>query len=169
MARIVHKKSKKNRRGSGGKSVGRAAVIGLFGGLIWSATGLICHLLNFSSVGPELLFAPFALGKWKTQIGGQLLAVACLSLLSVPLALIYRLTLGRLKFFAVGIGFGCLLWVLVFMLLRRWLPGLPAVFRLGWNTFTTTLCLFVLYGLFIGYSIAFEIAENASGGSYSKK
>lgn len=152
-----------------GKSIGRAAIIGLFGGLIWSPAALVCQLLNFSSVGPSLLFSPFPIGSWKNQIGGQFLAVALLSLISIPLALIYQLALSRIKSMWVGIGFGILLWGVVFIVLRRWIPDLPPIGRIGWNTLTTTLCLFILYGLFVGYSIAFEIEENSGSGNYSNE
>ncbi|WP_100488250.1 YqhR family membrane protein [Sporolactobacillus pectinivorans] len=151
------------------KSLGRASVIGLCGGLLWSTTAMICHLLNFSSVGPELLFAPFPLGSWKKAIAGQFLAIAGLSLLSIPIALIFQFTLSKLKSVWVGIGYGLILWAVVFIVLRRWLPGLPAINRIGWNTLTTTACLFALYGLFIGYSIAFDIEEKPNSENYSKE
>ncbi|RYM06027.1 hypothetical protein EWH99_04015 [Sporolactobacillus sp. THM7-7] len=168
MARRL-KKSKKNNQNTStktGKSFGRAAVIGLFGGLFWGLMGLICHLLHFSSVGPSLIFSPFRLGAWKHQIGGQFLAIAAIALISVPLALVYQLLLSAFKSIWVGIAFGLLLWCIVFLALQPFIPKLSPVNHLGVNTLTTTLCLFALYGLFIGYSIAFEMEEASNKESY---
>lgn len=167
MARKVRKKKKDGTMKKAGKSLGRSAVIGFFGGLIWGFVALICYLLNFTSIGPSLLFSPFPPGAWRNGTGGQFLAVAGISVLSVPFALIYRFTLSRLKSIWAGIGTGVLLWGIVFIALKPWLRGLPVFYRLGWNTCTTTLCLFILYGLFIGYSIAFMIQENSGRENYS--
>lgn len=172
---IVKKKKgdpgqKSQKKKQTGKSFGRAAVVGLFGGAFWGSIGLICKLLNFSIVGPELLFAPFPLPAWKNKIGGEFLAIAGLVVLSLILALCYQFILSRFKSFWIGICFGLLLWGIVFFALRPFLPGLPFLTHLGWNTLSTTTCLFLLYGLFIGYSISFEVEEeNPDPESYSKE
>lgn len=174
--RLIIKKKKKtaDTRGTEGKqqvkSFGRTAVIGLFGGLFWSLIGMVCQLLNFTKYGPDLLLAPIPLPSWKTGVGGQFLAVVGLTLLSLPIALLYQLTLGRFKNFWISLIFGVVLWGLVFFALQPLIPGLPFLTQLGWNTATTTFCLFLLYGLFIGYSISFEIEEGKqSSGSYSNE
>lgn len=151
------------------KSLGRAAVTGLFGGLFWSAAGLVCHLLNFSTVGPSLLFAPLSFWSWRNNMSGQLIAVAVIGVLSVIIALIYLLALSKLKSIWIAIGFGLMLWGFVFFLLQPFLKGLPKLTMLGWNTLTTTLCLYALYGLFIGYSISFDIEENSGTNTYSNQ
>lgn len=163
------KKEKKGNQNKLGKSIGRAAVIGVFGGLFWSSIGLVCELLNFSSVGPSLLFAPFPFGSWKDRLSGQFLAIICISVISILLALLYQLTLSKFKSIWLGIGFGLFLWGIVFFALQPWLPGLPSLGRLGWNTMTTTVCLYALYGLFVGYSIAFEIEEKSNPENYSNE
>lgn len=156
------KTEKNNNKKNLGKSIGRASVIGVFGGLIWSSAALVCQLLNFSKIGPSLLFAPLPLGSWKNHLYGQFLAIACIGLISIAFALLYQLTLSRFKTIWVGIVFGIFLWAIVFFAAQPLLPGLPPLKKIGWNTLTTTLCLYVLYGLFIGYSIAFEIEENSN-------
>ncbi|MCQ2011492.1 YqhR family membrane protein [Sporolactobacillus sp. STSJ-5] len=151
------------------KSIGRTAVTGLFGGLFWSGMGLICHLLNFSKVGPSLLFAPLTFWGWRNEIGGQLLAIAGCSILSIFAALIYMLIFSKIKSIWFSIGFGLFLWGCVFFLFRPFLNGLPFVTRLDMNTLITTLCLYALYGLFIGYSISFDFEENSKGSNYSNQ
>ncbi|WP_332236797.1 YqhR family membrane protein [Sporolactobacillus sp. KGMB 08714] len=171
MARRIKKtkKGKKNKQENLGKSFGRASVIGVFSGLIWSSVGLVCHLLNFSSVAPSLLFAPLPLGSWKQHFYVQFIAIACIGLISIAFALLYQLTLSRFETIWIGIAFGIFLWCMVFFALQPWIPGLPPLKKIGWNTMTTTLCLFVLYGLFIGYSIAFKIEENSNSENYSNE
>ncbi|MCO7176584.1 YqhR family membrane protein [Sporolactobacillus kofuensis] len=151
------------------KSLGRVSIIGFFGGLIWSIAGLICHLLNFSKVGPHLVFAPFSFWTWRNTIYGQLLAIVTISILSIPIAWLYRVALARLRSIWIAIGFGLMLWAIVFILLQPLLAGLPKFTELGWNTATTTLCLYALYGLFIGYSISFDFEENSGKNAYSNQ
>ncbi|MFT8391550.1 MAG: YqhR family membrane protein [Sporolactobacillus sp.] len=162
----TNKSGNKNKK----KSFGRTAVIGLFGGLLWSLIALVCKLINFTSYGPELLFKPFALPAWKNQIGGQFLAVAGLSLLSIVLAWAYLLIVGRFKNFWISLLFGLMLWALVFIGLQPFIPDMRFVTKLGWNTASTTICLFLLYGLFVGYSISFEMEEaNGQEQNYSNE
>ncbi|MFP3489296.1 YqhR family membrane protein, partial [Staphylococcus sp. SIMBA_130] len=47
---------------------------------------------------------------------------------------------------------------------------LPTITKLDRNTVITTICLYLLYGVFIGYSISFEYHENQQKvTSYSNK
>ncbi|WP_010631984.1 YqhR family membrane protein [Sporolactobacillus vineae] len=159
----------KNKQPSFGKSVGRTTVIGLFAGFFWGSIALVCQLIHFSSVGPSLLFSPFIPRKINQRMLTQFIAIAVICLISVIVALLFQLILSRFKTIWTGIGYGILLWAAVFLGLQHWLPGLPVFFRLGWNTFWTTLCLFMLYGLFIGYSIAFDLNEKPAAANYSKE
>ncbi|RYL92339.1 hypothetical protein EWI07_09900 [Sporolactobacillus sp. THM7-4] len=171
MARVIRKAKKNDTAGTShpGKTIGRAALIGFFGGLIWSLTGLVCNLLNFTSIGPSLVFSPFTQASWKNHPGGQLLAIFVISVLSVPIALVYQLILGRIKFIWTGIVYGIVMWLIVFFVFQPWIPGLPYLTRLGLNNLITTLCLYVLYGLFIGYSITFVMNDETNSENYSNE
>lgn len=169
MVRHVKKtKQQKNKKQTFGKSVGRASVIGLFAGFYWGSIALICQLIHFSTVGPSLVFSPFIPRRINQRILTQFIAIAVICLLSVIVALLFQFTLSRFKTIWTGLGYGAVLWGAVFIGFRYWLPGLPLFFRLGWNTFWTTFCLFLLYGLFIGYSIAFDLNEKPAAVNYSK-
>ncbi|MFC7394247.1 YqhR family membrane protein [Scopulibacillus cellulosilyticus] len=149
-------------------SNGRAALIGFFGGLIWSLIGYLAYLINFSKVGPSLILAPFAIGKWKNKVGGQFLGIFIICIISILIALLYKYALGKIKSMWVGIIFGLILWVIIFYVLQPWIPGLDPVSKLGKNTISTTLCLYALYGLFVGYSISFDLESLANEESASK-
>ncbi|WP_084688879.1 YqhR family membrane protein [Sporolactobacillus inulinus] len=163
------RKTNKKAKHSFAMSLGRTAVTGLFGGLFWGLIGFLCYLLNFSKVGPSLIFAMFPYWTGRNSVYGQLLAVAAMSLLSVLIAELYLFTFSRIKSMWFSVSFGILLWFIVFFLFQPFLQGLPEPARLGWNTTTTTLCLFALYGLFVGYSISFDFEEQTGGSNYSNQ
>ncbi|TCP31170.1 membrane protein YqhR [Scopulibacillus darangshiensis] len=148
---------------------GRVALIGLFGGLIWGLVGYLAWVLNFTKVGPGFVLAPFPLGKWKAESLGQLVGVLCVCVLSIIMAFVYKYALGKIKSMWIGIGFGLVLWVIVFYILQPWIPGIQHVTKLGWNTISTTACLFALYGLFVGYSISYDLESYSNSENYSKK
>jgi len=142
-------------------SNGRVALIGLFGGLIWGFIGYIAYLLNFTKYGPALTLDPFtSLVQFKNDVVKQFMGLFALMILSIFIAFGYKWILGRVKTMWISIAFGIALWVLVFYILQPWLPGLEPVTKLDKNTITTTLCLYALYGLFVGYSISFDLSAN---------
>lgn len=59
----------------------------------------------------------------------------------------------------VGAGYGIILWCIVFLLLNPLLTPVKPILNLSIDTIITTLCVFILYGTFIGYSISFDYLE----------
>lgn len=139
------------------KSKGRTILIGFWGGLIWSALGFFAYYLNFAKYGPALILAPWALGRWKQGLYGQITGVVVIAILSILIAFLYKWTLGKVKNIWISVGFGVALWVIVFYIIQPWVPGLKPVLHIGINTISTSLSLYILYGLFIGYSISFDL------------
>lgn len=139
---------------------GKVALIGLFGGIIWSLVGYFAFYFNFIRVGPALALMPFALGDWKDTYMGQLVGIGLIAVLSIGVAFLYKLILQKINKMWVGIVFGLVLWFIVFFVLNPIFPGLKALQNLDINTIITSICLYVLYGTFIGYSISFEYAEH---------
>ncbi len=137
----------------------KVALIGLFGGIIWSLVGYFVFYFNFIRVGPALALMPFVVGDWKDTYIGQLVGVAVIAVLSIGLAFLYKLVLQKIHKLWAGVGFGLVLWLIVFYVLNPLFPGLKSVQNLDMNTIITSICLYVLYGTFIGYSISYEYAE----------
>lgn len=135
------------------------AIIGLFGGLIWSLVGYFAFYFNFMRVGPALVLMPFAFGEWKDTYIGQLVGIGVISLLSIAIAFLYKIIFQKVFNMWAGIFFGFLLWIIVFHFLNPLLPGLKSVQNLDSNTVITSLCLYILYGAFIGYSISYQYKE----------
>lgn len=138
-------------------SNGRTAIIGLVGGVFWSLIGYLTYILNFTKYGPSLILQPWDLGTWKMGTSGQIWGIVAIGIVSILIAFIYKAALGRVKNMWISVGFGLALWVVVFYIIQPFIPGLEPVNELGKNTISTTLSLYTLYGLFVGYSISFDL------------
>lgn len=138
---------------------GRVLTIGFVGGLFWSLIGYGVYMLNFTKLRPALVLSPWVVSDWKDKALGDWIGILIIGLLSMLVAIIYKVVLAKFKHMITGILYGIALWAIVFYLLRPMFPGLKPIQDLGTNTLITTLCLYVLYGLFIGFSISFEYDE----------
>ena len=135
------------------------AFIGFFGGLFWSSIGYLSFYLNFSRVGPALILMPWAFGDWKNGWLGQVVGILAIAFLSIAVAFIYRLIFAKINKSWPGLLYGIALWIGVFGLLNPFFPGLKPLMNLDINTIITNLCIYAVYGLFIGYSVSYEYHE----------
>jgi Conserved membrane protein YqhR len=133
---------------------------GLFGGLFWGTLGFFAYFLNFTEISPNVILEPWALGNWKHGWLGTLISIIIMGIFSVPAAFIYYAVLKRFKGIWVGLGFGIVLFLLVFFVLNPLFPGMKPFFDLSLDTIITSLCLYIVYGIFIGYSINYEYQNN---------
>nr|WP_272495840.1 YqhR family membrane protein [Bacillus pinisoli] len=139
----------------------RTAITGIFGGIFWSLLGYLAYLFNFTKVPPNVILEPWLIGDWKNGVLGQFISIFTLGLISIMVAFGYMAILRKFEKLYVAMGFGLVLWGLVFLVLNPIFPGIDPIKDMDINTLVTTLCLFVLYGTFIGYSISFEAAQLA--------
>ncbi|HEX7065089.1 MAG TPA: YqhR family membrane protein [Bacillales bacterium] len=137
----------------------KCVLIGFWGGLICGVISYIAYLLNFTALGPALILKPWVLGDWKHELLGQIVGIFAIALLSILTALVYKMILARWYTMWVGICYGVVLWFVVFYVLNPIFPGLKSIADFDKNTLVTTICLYILYGLFIGYSVSFEYHE----------
>jgi preprotein translocase subunit SecG len=138
----------------------KAAITGFVGGVFWSLLGYLAHFFHFTELSPNMILLPWNIGDWKYGKTGNYLAIFLIGVLSIAVALLYYVLLRKIKSMWAGVGYGIALWVIVFYVLNPFLPGLRSVSQLERNTVITTICLYILYGLFIGYSISFETQES---------
>lgn len=134
----------------------KVMITGFVGGAFWSLIGYIAYLFNFTELGPALILEPWAIGDWKNETTGHLIGVIVIGLLSIGAALLYNLLLKNTETLWVGILFGIALWAFVFYLLNPIFPNLESVNEFSRNTIITTICLYILYGVFVGYSISYD-------------
>ncbi|ANB56891.1 hypothetical protein GFC29_1672 [Anoxybacillus sp. B7M1] len=138
----------------------KAMITGFVGGIFWSLLGYLASFFHFTELSPNMLLLPWNVGDWKYGKTGNYLAIFLIGLLSILVALLYYVLLRKIKSMWAGIGYGVALWIVVFYVLNPLIPGLRSVSELERNTVITTICLYILYGLFIGYSISFEHQES---------
>jgi len=132
---------------------------GLVGGILWSSIGYLLYVFHFTNVHPNVILEPWALGEWKKQWLGTVISIVIIGIISIGVALIYYAVLKKATSIFVGIGYGIALFLLVFFVLNPIFPGIEPIGELNRNTIITSVCVYVLYGIFIGYSISYEFDE----------
>ncbi|UPM55714.1 YqhR family membrane protein [Gottfriedia acidiceleris] len=143
----------------GNKNFNKIVSIGFFGGIFWSSVLLVLSYFDFTQIGPNFVLERIKLGKWANGYVENLLSIVGIGIISIIIAFIFYF-IGR-KFNGVlpGIFFGLLLWVIVFILLGKIAFDLKAIKDYSSDTTVTTICLFILYGTFIAYSVSFAFQE----------
>ncbi|OCA86351.1 hypothetical protein F7984_13335 [Pradoshia sp. D12] len=143
--------------------------VGFYGGLLWGAIFQICHYFHFTEIGPTFLLRTWVKADFVKGWMGVVLSILCLCLISMLFAYVYSFIFRKMQSYWIGIVYGIALWGLSFLVLRPLFPGMKTVGELSADTIVTTLCIFVLYGLFVGYSISFEYHERKLEAEEGKK
>ncbi|SER16329.1 Conserved membrane protein YqhR [Gracilibacillus ureilyticus] len=147
---------RKNKGPIGQVMIPKVISIGFFGGLIWSLVASITAYFNFTAVSPKtFVLRSWLQTSWTDQWLGQLISILVLSLLSILLALLYYITLKKVQGIWVGVIIGFVLWFLIFWLFEPIFPNIPVFYMLDSDTIVTTICLLIIYSVFISYSISF--------------
>lgn len=131
--------------------------IGFFAGVIWGLVRWLANGLHFTSVTQAFLLDPFVQRKVLEGFYWQLAGWGMFILMSIIAAVIYVVVLGQLMGPWPGALMGAIWWALVYALAGPAVGAVPPLNKIGWNSIVTDFCLFVIWGLFIGYSIAFEL------------
>ncbi len=135
------------------------AVIGFVGGLVCSFFGYVAYFFHLVKVNPSIILDPFVVKSWREGIFGNVLSMFIISVLSICVAFLYYALLRKKMSFFVGIIFGACLWGIVFYGVSHVIPAMDALKETDRNGIVTSICLYVLYGVFIGYSISFQESE----------
>ncbi|WP_445612685.1 YqhR family membrane protein [Geobacillus sp. YF-1] len=137
----------------------KTIIIGFVGGVFWSLIGYLAYFFNFSDISPNMILIPWVAGDWKYGKAGNYAAVVLIGILSIGAALLYYALLRNVRGMWAGMVYGAGLWAVVFYLFHPLFFHVQPVAKLDANTVITTLCLYILYGVFVGYSISFEAQE----------
>jgi hypothetical protein len=129
---------------------------GLFGGMFWSAIGYLAYWFSFTEIHPNVILEPWAVGDWKKEWLGTVISIILIGIFSVGAAFLYYAVLKRFNGIWPGIGYGIVIFLLVFFVLNPLFPGIGPFTELSRDTIITSLCLYIIYGLFVGYSISYE-------------
>lgn len=132
---------------------------GMVGGIFWSSMGYLAYVFNFIEFSPRIILEPWAIGGWKNSWLGTVISIVAIGFISTIVAFAYYLILRKFKTIYIGMGFGIALFVCVYVILNPLFPGMAPFLELKRDTIITSACLYVLYGVFVGYTISYEESE----------
>ncbi|MFD0695018.1 YqhR family membrane protein [Paenibacillus sp. GCM10027628] len=136
-----------------------ALYIGFFAGLIWGALKIVEQYLKFTKIVIGFLVEPFFRHDFLLSWQGTLIGWGFFTLFSIVAAYIYMVTLWRLQGPWWGIAYGAVWWGALYLLVGP-LAGMTYWIKdLDINSVLSDLCLFLVWGMFIGYSIAIEYTD----------
>lgn len=135
--------------------------VGFYGGLFTSLIAYLAYLLNFVPFGPGILLQMFSLYQSSGLEGmaGHWLSILLISLFSIASSYLYFILFRHLESMWIGVLYGLAWWAIIFLGVNQLIPGIQSVRQLGFTTNIVFLSTFILYGLFIGYSISFNHRE----------
>ncbi|MEF2964471.1 YqhR family membrane protein [Paenibacillus sp. M1] len=129
---------------------------GLFAGLIWGGLHGLCYYLGFTSIVPGYLVEPFFRHAFLQTQRGYYVGWLFFIVFSIIATLIYTLAFRKLKGPFPGLVYGIVWWVIIFIAVGPPLRMMPPTSKLPFDTTFTEFCLYLLWGLFIGYTTAEE-------------
>ncbi|WP_313897308.1 YqhR family membrane protein [Bacillus cereus group sp. BfR-BA-01380] len=136
--------------------------IGVFGGLFWGSVWYFLHIFSFTVAGPNYFLLPFALGNWKEGVWGNIAGIICMGIFSILVAFVYKAIFSKFEGLMPGIIYGLVWWGLLFFVIAPVAPVIKSMVEMPKETIVTTACIFILYGVFIAYSVSFEVNNNTS-------
>ncbi|MGD6966996.1 hypothetical protein FZC78_06325 [Rossellomorea vietnamensis] len=153
------KKLEQNKQEKPLSFIGMVVTTGFAGGILWSLISYICYMFSFTEIEPNIILEPWAAGDWKDSWLGIVISILAYGLISIGAALVYYAALRKLTSMWVGAGYGIALMLVVFLVLNPLFPSMKGLTDTDYNTLITAACIYILYGVFIGYSISYEENE----------
>ncbi|MFZ3577900.1 YqhR family membrane protein [Virgibacillus sp. DJP39] len=167
---MENKELEQNKQEKSYSLLSRSLLTGFIGGVMWGTFGVILHYFNFTVVSPtSFLLRSWLNAKWTHEWLGDVIALVITGVLSIIVALLYYVLLKKMRSMWIGTIYGISLWGIIFLLLQPIFPNIPPLNDIGINTIVTTLCLFIIYGTFIGYSISYDYHDTIIRGSKKNK
>lgn len=159
----MHERSEQNRVDSAQTLLqtvrNRSLYMGFISGVIWSALGSMLYYLNFTKISHRsFTLESWNRASWIDTALGAVISIILIGLLSIFVAFIYFVLFKKIKSIWMGIIYGTILWGVVFYVLHPVFSNVPSIQKLEASTIISTLCLYVLYGVFIGYTISYDYA-----------
>lgn len=133
--------------------------IGFYAGLLWGGVKLLEFAMRFTEVVPGFMLEPFFRHSFLVTWQGLALGYASFIGFSIVAAVVYGLLFRKLKGPWPGILYGVAWWGALYLLVGPVTQMVPGITQLDINSFVTDLCLFTVWGLFIGFTIALEFTK----------
>ncbi|MEB3101461.1 YqhR family membrane protein [Ferviditalea candida] len=151
-----------NRESSGKPLTNRwmhAMYIGFFAGLIWGALKILLYLIKFTKVIPGFLAEPFFKNEFLKTWNGHVIGLLFFIVFSIAAALLYTALFVKHKGPWIGLFYGLAWWAVLYLLVGPPSGMMKSIRLLDTNTLLADLCLFTLWGVFIGFSISYEFTD----------
>lgn len=139
-----------------------SASIGFFAGVIWGLTKIAFYWFEFTKVEPAFFVRGWYVDHYLHSWQGHIVGLVWIVIGSVGAALLYGALLRKLRGPWPGVLYGLAWWALLYVLIGPWAGFAENIWSLDRQSFWSDLCLFVLWGVFIGYSISFEFTDEQS-------
>lgn len=152
-----------DKQGSRGKPLTNrwmyALYIGFFAGLIWGTFKILLYLIKFTKVIPAFLAEPFFKNDFLKSWNGHFIGLLFFIVFSISAALLYTVLFLKWKGPWIGLAYGMAWWAVLYLLIGPVSGMVKPVNRLDANSLITDMCLFALWGVFIGFSISYEFTD----------
>lgn len=136
-----------------------ALQLGFFAGLIWGMARMLFYYLQFTQTNVGFLLLPLLGEDFLAGTGGMLLGLLSFIVLSMVAAVIYTFTLRRMRGPWAGVLYGLVWFGLVYMAVGMLLGMVDPLGVISWNSLWTDGSVFILWGVFIGYTVSFEFTD----------
>ncbi|WP_029270014.1 YqhR family membrane protein [Virgibacillus alimentarius] len=157
---VTEKNNEQDYQKSSISVLGKALINGFFGGIFWSIIGVVMYYFNFAEIAPKtFLLRSWTKAQWTTGWLGEVVSIFMVGVLSILVAVIYYGLFKKINSMWIGVVYGLIVWGIVFYILEPIFSTVPELTEFNQDTIVSTICLFILYGLFIGYSISFDYYE----------
>ncbi|MEI3611738.1 YqhR family membrane protein [Pseudogracilibacillus sp. SO30301A] len=135
----------------------RTILTGFFGGLFSGLFLLFLHYFNMTEVRPKILLRIlFQNENWIEKWYANVVLIVLISIFSIVIALIYYVLLRHRKSWITGALFGVAIWVAIYFVMPIIIKNYNPFLYLNSESHVSMFCLFLLYGVFTGYSISFD-------------
>lgn len=163
---MENKQLEQNKREKPKSLLTKSLLTGFVGGVLWSLLGAIAAYFNFTTVSPATFVLHWWLDtSWSDGWGGEAISILVIGIISILVAMVYYFLFRKMENIWQSAMFGVALWFVVFYLLNPLFHNVESMTELSSNTIVTTICLYLLYGTFIGYSISYEYNDSQAQSS----
>jgi hypothetical protein len=136
-------------------------ITGFIGGVLWSTVAWLAYFFHFTDLSvADFILRSWVWMPWADSWAGELVSILLVGILSVLVAFLYYVFLKKSQGIIPSLLFGVALWVLVQIILAPIIYGVDSAFQADRNANITTMCLYLLYAVFIGYSISYEYQQS---------
>lgn len=135
----------------------KALYTGFIGGIVAGLFGIFLYYFNFIEIHPKsFVLTSWNDASWTDGKLGTFISDILIGLISIGVAFVYYLIFKSVKNMWMSIVYGIMLWGVVFYLLQPIFTNVPSLNELETSTIVSTICLYILYSVFIGYTISYD-------------